>query len=91
MLEVYPAANGSVGWYQGSGGAPANRWDLRSIATHEAGHTTGWHGHFSGSPTCALPLSGAYETMCEGSLSVLGTEWIRTLGTHDLHTYEDAY
>jgi hypothetical protein len=89
-LEKTATGADSVGWYTGSGTPPSNRHDLRSVATHETGHTTGWVGHFTGDSLCDPKDMPAYQTMCQ-YVPPLGTTGWRQLETHDLHTYGDAY
>lgn len=86
-VGISPNAN----WYSGTGTPLSNEWDLRSIVTHEWGHVTGFFGHFiNTADTCA----GIYEdvnTMCEGSPSRIGTTYLRSTETHDIHTFLGAY
>lgn len=81
-----------TGWYTGDG-TPGNRqWDLRSIAAHEAGHAAGFGGHFESGELCPNPAqAGVTETMCGGDPDLVGTTMLRSLETHDLHTYANAY
>ena len=81
---------GASGWYTGSGQPGANQWDLRSIATHEAGHVTGFYGHFDESPV-ACPLDVDRATMCGGHVEMKGTTRLRTREAHDNHTFADVY
>jgi hypothetical protein len=89
-LETTPETGGSAGWYVGSGTPPSNRDDLRSVVTHETGHTTGWVGHFTGSTLCNPNDMATYHTMC-ATVPPLGTTGWRYLEAHDLHTYDNAY
>lgn len=81
-------------WHTGATNPPSDEWDLRSIATHEAGHASGFYGHFTrGSAICPVPVNASInETMCEGNTwQGLGFSMSRTLETHDQHTYGAAY
>ena len=91
LLEAFVAIfNPDNQWNLGSGSPGTQEWDLRSIATHEAGHVWGFTGHFDeGSSLC--PQNSSRHTMCPGHSSVLGTDWLRTLETHDSHTISNAY
>jgi hypothetical protein len=89
-LEAYPD---NEYWYFGAGD-PGRRWDLESIVTHEAGHATGFVGHFTHREQpqdCPIPRTAAAATMCGGADGVKGTTWIRTLEELDrsalTHTY----
>lgn len=88
-------------WYTGTGDAndglfqmciPSCQIDFWSIATHEMGHAHGFTGavggHFDGSDGIC-PNSDARQTMCAGYTG--GTERIRTIETHDIHTFQAAY
>lgn len=90
-------------WYTGTGdssvrnrktGAVEHRMDLWSVATHEFGHATGWFGHFMqrDQRVCGDPVrssSRSYQTMC--SRIAVGTERVRTLAAHDMHTFTANY
>lgn len=75
-------------WYSGTGTPPWNQIDLQSAMTHEWGHATG-AAHLTGSDVCAPGYGPSDETMCPGFL--YGTTYARTLGPHDIHTFENAY
>lgn len=79
-------------WHTGSGNPPADRWDLRSITTHEFGHATGFHGHWPdwGFPGLC-PQSSTTQTMCTNISWYLGHTYFRTLGSHDSHTFDNRY
>ena len=79
----------NVNWFVGDGAVPDNKWDLQSIATHEAGHSTGWHGHLDG--TAGICQGADRNTMCEGSPDPQGFHYLRTLEFHDEHTIENGY
>lgn len=74
-------------WYSGSGDAPPDQRDVRSVSAHEFGHATGFYGHFTASDLCGDV--GTDQTMC--GYYTPGTERFRTLETHDVHTFEGAY
>lgn len=60
-------------WYTGSGTYTGGALDLRSAATHEVGHLTGWVGHFkspipgvrAGDPECPVSDQANYHVMCD--------------------------
>lgn len=95
VLEKTAEAADAVGWYTGSGSPNSNEWDLRSTATHESGHATGWVGHFSSADMCPggeqSPNPAGWHTMCSGAPGLEGTTMRRSLEPHDLHTYDNAY
>lgn len=84
-------------WYTGSGTYTGGVLDLRSAATHEVGHLTGWVGHFlspipgvrAGHPECPVSNQAYYHVMCDR----LDPGWTsgRTLKLHDYHTFGAAY
>lgn len=79
------------GWYAGTD-SPGTKWDLRSIATHEAGHVTGFYGHFADdSDRCPKPRTSATATMCPGAPGIRGTTWLRTLEAADISAINAAY
>jgi hypothetical protein len=73
-------------WYTGTGIPSSTQWDLKSLVTHEFGHATAFWGHF----TDVCPVSDSRQTMCVG-FDARGTTYLRTLGTHDIHTFTGAY
>jgi hypothetical protein len=78
-------------WYAGTGATPNNHVDLWSIALHEAGHMTAWVHHldeFEYDPECATH-DEFRPTMCKEYL--LGTVRGRTLESHDVDTFDNAY
>jgi hypothetical protein len=77
----------SLNWYTGTGDAPGDSYDLWSVATHELGHLTGWGPHITEAQYC--PNNSTQQTMCE--IYYQGTERMRTLATHDKHTFDAAY
>jgi hypothetical protein len=79
-------------WYAGTGDAPGSSTDFWSVATHEFGHVVGFTGnnggHYNSNDSiCANNSSQA--TMCPSY--VPGTERIRTVSPHDIHTFDAAY
>lgn len=82
--------NNQFSWYLGDGTVPNDRWDMRSIATHEAGHIPGFKGHFEDSDICHLD-NGNDQTMCEGDPYAKGRSYLRTLEEHDIHTLNNQY
>jgi hypothetical protein len=82
----------SESWYKWSSTpVPANRFDLRGVATHEFGHAGGFTPHWDANgPTSLCPGSGpAHHTMC--STLQAGTAAWRSLADHDRHTFGAAY
>lgn len=81
--------NPNFNWYVGTGLPSSSQVDLRSVATHEFGHTTGFTGHFlEGSSTC----NGEFEphhTMCPAISP--GESFMRSTAEHDQHTFLAAY
>lgn len=88
-------------WYNGTGDAPDGflfgigaEMDFWSVATHEWGHVTGFiegpnlDGHFPESSSLC-PEDNGRHTMCPAI--EIGTEMMRTLNTHDAHTFTNAY
>jgi hypothetical protein len=72
-------------WYVGNDTGPNNRWDMRGIVTHEAGHASGISGHFE---NCVAPRTVNSNTMCNGIASgnfIGQTRWFRTLEPGDVN------
>lgn len=93
LTSMFQISVNSVGftWYVGTGTPASNQWDLKSVVTHEMGHGTGFAGHFpTTGPFAACPAS-ARATMCAGDPVDRGTTYLRTLGVHDIHTFDAAY
>lgn len=81
------AFESSYNWNLTGGDPGDNEYDLRSVATHEAGHAGGF-GHFYGSFLC--PGDNTDHTMCGTGLSK-GTKYKRSLEEHDRDTFANAY
>jgi len=90
-FEKTAEASGASGWNTDDTAPGPNQWDLQSIATHEAGHATGFVGHFSAAAYCPSPADATTQTMCAGDPSQKGTSMVRSLEDHDLHTLDNAY
>lgn len=90
-LERSATYGASTGWNTSDGPPASNEYDLRSTVTHEAGHATGWRGHFAnGGSLCPTnPDPGVTHTMCPAAY--IGTTFERTKEPHDEHTYANAY
>jgi hypothetical protein len=68
----------------------ASRSDLRSVATHEFGHATGWSPHLDDAQPRSYCGNVPYQqTMCKTNYA--GTTWQRTLGARDLRIFRGAY
>lgn len=81
-------------WFWGSSRTvPVGRPDGKSVATHELGHATGFILHLDflfDDPKPSYCSGGVtHQTMCE--FHEPGTSYQRTLGTHDVHTFEPTY
>jgi hypothetical protein len=74
-------------WYTRTGGAPANSIDAWSVASHELGHAMGSDHFRSTDPVCAA--NAGQQTMCP--FYTPGSERLRTLGRHDVHTFNRVY
>lgn len=75
-------------WYAGTGTPSSSQYDLFSVVSHEGGHATGWAGHFSTTESICDD-NASQATMCP-TVSP-GTVRLRTLSTHDIHTFASAY
>jgi hypothetical protein len=82
--------NSAISWYTGTGDAPSSQWDSLSIAVHEFGHVTGFSGHIPEWDASCLE-NDTRNTMCPGFAAGIGTEYLRTLASHDIHTFDSAY
>jgi hypothetical protein len=94
LTKVIVQFDDPASWYTGSGGPLANQYGLRSVAAHEFGHATGFlpgfnNGHYQSTDAACTVADPNKNTMCAGISP--GTVWHRTLGSHDIHTVEDAY
>jgi hypothetical protein len=72
---------GANGWYSGIGTPPSTKYDLRSTATHEAGHKLGL-GH--------VPSSND-QAMCSFRCARPGLTFRRTLGRGDVRGMRARY
>jgi hypothetical protein len=89
QIEPFPELDGtSYPMWISDAAIPANRTDLESLATHEAGHATGWFGHVQevDQSNCNDPQR---PTMCSGQ--PIGTVFMRSLEPEDFDTIRDAY
>jgi hypothetical protein len=79
-------------WYAGTGSAPAGSYDLWSAFAHEWGHVTGWSPHLTTgeASTCPSPTETVVRHVMCPSIAT-GTTVMRTLKTHDVHTFQGAY
>jgi hypothetical protein len=73
--------------YFGTRTPPSTRWDFWSVMTHELGHAMGF-GHLPGRESICRNYSGQ-NTMCPTYYP--GTTRVRSLASHDLHTFDGAY
>lgn len=78
-------ADGTHGWYAGTGTPGPGQYDLWQVATHEWGHVMGLNHFAAGSSECSSPK----HTMCPSS--GLQETALRSLESHDIHTFESAY
>lgn len=76
-------------WHGGTTDPGPNEADFWSVSAHEFGHATGWNGHFSGTSSYCNANSTDHHTLCP--TTYLGTKWDRSLNTHDVHTFDNAY
>lgn len=76
-------------WHGGTTSPGPNEIDVWSVAAHEFGHGTGWRGHFSSTSSLCNANATDHHTMCPAY--VLGTQYDRSLNTHDKHTFDNAY
>lgn len=87
----------TANWYSGLGPILPIQRDLRSVATHELGHGTGFGApapfpHFDGSnqgEICPAVANANEETMC--AVYIGGDINWRTLDDHDIHTFSTVY
>lgn len=85
-----------INWYSGTGAIQKYQKDLRSVATHEFGHATGFFApclHFADQCASAgedcTDFSVGKETMCK--VTGLGDIVTRDISDHDLHTFTAQY
>jgi hypothetical protein len=93
--------NSAIDWYRGTDTPSHSETDLWSIATHEFGHSSGWgpgNDHFTetANPGACDKTQNDYHTMCERYYHTTDQypargKWWRTLETHDVDTFKDAY
>ena len=87
--------DGQENWYTGTGTPAANAFDLRSVATHEFGHGNGMFlaasgaNHWNGVSASLCPGNANDQTMCANHAA--GTTFLRTLASHDSHTFTNRY
>lgn len=75
-------------WSFSTSGPGSSQTDFRSVASHELGHGNGFL-HFFEDDQTACPESSSRSTMCPSI--VLGTSYMWTLATHDIHTFDQVY
>jgi hypothetical protein len=89
-------------WNTSTSAPGTNQFDLWSGASHEFGHATGrgstasrtapggdGHGHFPNSWAVCNETQSEHHTMCVSNR--MDKTWDRSLNTHDLDTFNDAY
>lgn len=80
-------------WQIGSGVPPAGSLEFRSVITHEMGHVNGLFSnnfaHWEQVSGSLCPFDDRRQTMC--SSIPAGTSYMRTLGSHDSHTFTNRY
>ena len=72
-------------WYSGTG--DTTLMDVWGMMTHEFGHATSFSNHFGAAGDCEY--DSVHQTMCPYIRT--GMEEWRTLGTHDVHTFNDQW
>jgi len=87
-IAINPVASN---WHNGSGNPRSDRWDFRSVITHEIGHALG-AGHYEDSPSNFWCNQGTANnaTMCESTqrLQLRGQTWFRDLEFADRRAYQ---
>ena len=83
------AVDSDTPWYTGTGTVPSGLYDVRSVLSHEFGHVTGWQGHFANSIGDGCEYNTGRHTMCPDIPA--GSNWMQSLATHDIHTFQAAY
>jgi hypothetical protein len=97
MYSFQLSVNKNYSWYIGTGTPSSSQYDLQSVATHELGHAGGWAHHwndpgYGGDYYCSWngdSTSPTRHTMCAETAN--GTIMQRTLGPHDLDTFQNRY
>lgn len=85
MVQFHDGPSGY--WYVAAGTPGGSQYDLRSLASHEFGHSMGFSGHFSSTDsTCT---QSPIHTMCSGA--ALGSTYKRSLEVHEKDTFAAAY
>jgi hypothetical protein len=79
-----------ISWHSDSTPPPPTAYDRRSTASHEFGHATGgWTiSHWPDTST-RCQVNAQRLTMCRAVPQ--GTDMMRSLGDHDIHTFQAAY
>lgn len=80
------------GWHYGEKAPPARLYDFQGAVTHELGHATGWGPHYNDRNAAAgiCNVTVVAETMCNANYAG-NFFFVRTLGSHDMHTFSNAY
>ena len=86
--------DGQENWYTGTGTPAANAADLRSVAVHELGHGNGLFlgpsaDHWNDVSPTLCPGNANDQSLCARHLA--GTTFMRTLASHDSHTFTNRY
>jgi hypothetical protein len=96
IIKFSLTLNADHPWYTGTGDAPDGgpfsdaEPDLWTVSTHEAGHVTGWFGHYDQEGSVDICDDNMEQrTMCR--IHYWGTERMRTIEDHDYHTFEAFY
>lgn len=77
-------------WWSSTTTPTVGRIDLWSVAAHEFGHATGWRKHLDGvTGVVSCGNKPSQETMC--ATNYAGTTQQRSLGAHDVHTFDAVY
>lgn len=91
MLRFSMTYDSGNTFYTGTGQPSSSQVDLYSVASHEFGHAAGgWGAHWDQQGQASLcPTHSGRHTMC--STLEPGTNFMRSLNTHDAHTFETQY